>query len=54
MKRGSERPVPLLRTMRTRKDAFLAERLRRLSPEERATLDRAATILEDLLEDDAR
>ena len=44
----------LLRTVRTRKDAFLAERLRRLSPEERATLDRAATILEDLLEDDAR
>jgi DNA-binding MarR family transcriptional regulator len=44
----------LLRTVRTRKDAFLAERLRRLSPEDRATLDRAATILEELLEDDAR
>ena len=40
----------LLKELRTRKDAFLAERLRRLSPEDRATLDRAADILEELLE----
>ena len=41
----------LLREVRTRKDLFLAERLRKLSPEDRATLDRAAGILERLLED---
>jgi DNA-binding MarR family transcriptional regulator len=41
----------LLREVRTRKDAFLAERLRRLSPEDRATLNRAADLLEDLLQD---
>jgi DNA-binding MarR family transcriptional regulator len=41
----------LLRTVRTRKDAYLAERLKRLSPEDRATLDRAATLLEELMED---
>jgi DNA-binding MarR family transcriptional regulator len=40
----------LLEQVRTRKDAFLAERLRRLSPEDRATLDRAAGILEELLD----
>jgi DNA-binding MarR family transcriptional regulator len=40
----------LLKDVRTRKDAFLAERLRRLSPEDRATLDRAAGILEELLD----
>jgi DNA-binding MarR family transcriptional regulator len=39
----------LLREVRTRKDLFLAERLGRLSPEDRATLDRAATLLEELL-----
>ena len=44
----------LLRTVRTRKDAYLAERLRRLSPEDRATLERAATLLEELLEEDGR
>src|SRR5919107_480034 len=42
----------LLRELRTRKDAFLAERLRRLSGEDRATLRRAAVLLEDLLEDE--
>ena len=42
----------LLQDVRTRKDAFLAERLRRLSAEDRATLDRAADLLEGLLEDD--
>ncbi len=40
----------LLRELRTRKDAFLAERLRRLAPEDRATLARAAVLLEELLE----
>ena len=41
----------LLREVRTRKDAFLAERLRKLSPEDRATLDRAAEILEGMLDE---
>ena len=40
----------LLARARTRKDAYLARRLRELSPEERATLDRAAAILERVLE----
>jgi DNA-binding MarR family transcriptional regulator len=40
----------LLARTRTRKDAFLARRLRELDPEERATLDRATSILERLLE----
>jgi DNA-binding MarR family transcriptional regulator len=39
----------LLDELRTRKTAFLAERLERLDPEERATLDRAADILERML-----
>jgi DNA-binding MarR family transcriptional regulator len=39
----------LLAELRTRKTAFLAERLERLSPSERATLDRAADILERML-----
>ena len=36
--------------MRTRKDAYLARRLRDLDADERATLDRAAAILERVLE----
>jgi DNA-binding MarR family transcriptional regulator len=40
----------LLSRLRTRKDAYLARRLRELDPEERATLDRAAAILERVLE----
>jgi DNA-binding MarR family transcriptional regulator len=40
----------LLARTRTRKDAFLARRLRELDPDERATLDRATSILERLLE----
>jgi DNA-binding MarR family transcriptional regulator len=40
----------LLKELRTRKDAFLAERLRKLPEEDRATLARAAEILEGLLE----
>jgi DNA-binding MarR family transcriptional regulator len=39
----------LLAELRTRKTAFLAERLERLGPEERAVLDRAADILEGML-----
>ena len=39
----------LLDELRTRKTAFLAERLERLDPDERATLDRAADILERML-----
>jgi DNA-binding MarR family transcriptional regulator len=41
----------LLRELRTRKDAFIARRLRGLSTEDRATLRRASDILERLLED---
>ena len=40
----------LLAEGRTRKDAFLSERLDGLSPADRATLARAAAILEDILE----
>jgi hypothetical protein len=42
----------LLARVRTRKNAYLSRRLRRLSAEERATLDRAAAILERVLEED--
>src|SRR5213595_1691919 len=42
----------LMRTLRTRKDAYLAQRLRKLSAEDRETLDRAAHVLERLLEED--
>jgi len=42
----------LLETLRTRKDAYLARRLRRLSADDRATLARAADLLERLLEED--
>jgi DNA-binding MarR family transcriptional regulator len=41
----------LLHDIRTRKDAFLAERLRRMSAEDRATLRRAAELLETLVEE---
>jgi DNA-binding MarR family transcriptional regulator len=44
----------LLRRLRTRKDAYLARRLRNLDPEELATLAGAADILERLLEEDGR
>jgi DNA-binding MarR family transcriptional regulator len=40
----------LLATARTRKDAFLSERLDALPAEDRATLERAAALLEGLLE----
>ena len=39
----------LLAAARTRKDAFLSERLDALSPEDRATLERAAVLLEGML-----
>jgi DNA-binding MarR family transcriptional regulator len=41
--------VELLAELRTRKTAFLAERLERLDADDRATLDRAADILERML-----
>ncbi len=44
----------LLREARTRKDAYLARRLRTLPPEDRATLARAAVLLERLLEEEGR
>jgi DNA-binding MarR family transcriptional regulator len=40
----------LLEEARTRKDAFLATRLESLGAEDRAALDRAAEILEDMLQ----
>ena len=40
----------LLDQLRTRKTAFLAARLETLEPDERATLERAADILERVLE----
>ena len=43
----------LLRRLRQRKNAYLARRLRDLEPSEVATLDRAAEILEGLLERDS-
>jgi DNA-binding MarR family transcriptional regulator len=39
----------LLAELRTRKTAFLAERLQRLDADDRAALDRAADILERML-----
>ena len=42
----------LLEEMRGRKTAYLAHRIEKLDAEERAALDRAAAILERLLEDD--
>jgi DNA-binding MarR family transcriptional regulator len=39
----------LMEELRTRKTAYLARRLERLDPEERATLERAAAILEKVL-----
>jgi DNA-binding MarR family transcriptional regulator len=39
-----------LAAVRTRKDAFLTRRLAELAPADRATLTRAATLLEELLE----
>lgn len=44
----------LMRTLRTRKDAYLARRLAGLTPDERETLARAADLLERLLEEDPR
>jgi DNA-binding MarR family transcriptional regulator len=45
----------LVRELRTRKTAYLARRIERLAPEERATLAQAAEILERMLEEeDAR
>jgi DNA-binding MarR family transcriptional regulator len=40
----------LLLTMRSRKNAFLASRIERLDAADRATLERAAVILEGMLE----
>ena len=42
----------LLALVRTRKDVYLSRRLRDLDADERATLDRAAAILERVLEGD--
>jgi len=44
----------LMNKLRTRKNAYLARRIRRLDDEDLATLDRAAEILEDLLEGERR
>ncbi len=42
----------LMKRLRTRKNAYLASRIRHLRAEELATLERAAEILERLLEDE--
>jgi DNA-binding MarR family transcriptional regulator len=47
---GSE----LLRRIRTRKNAYLARRLSKLDPDDLAALERAADVLEHILEDDRR
>jgi DNA-binding MarR family transcriptional regulator len=47
---GSE----LLRRIRTRKNAYLARRLSKLGPDDLAALERAADVLEQILEDDRR
>jgi len=44
----------LIKKLRTRKNAYLARRLRGLDEDDLATLDRAAAILEDLLEGERR
>ncbi len=43
--------LALLRKLRTRKNAYLARRLRDLPPEDLAVLERAADVLERMLED---
>jgi DNA-binding MarR family transcriptional regulator len=47
---GSE----LLRRIRTRKNAYLARRLSKLGPDDLAALERAADVLEHILEDERR
>jgi DNA-binding MarR family transcriptional regulator len=42
----------LMRTLRTRKDAYLVRRLAKLTADERATLAQAADLLERMLEED--
>jgi DNA-binding MarR family transcriptional regulator len=49
-RQGSE----LLRRIRTRKTAYLARRLSKLESDDLATLERAADVLERILEDDRR
>jgi DNA-binding MarR family transcriptional regulator len=44
----------LMNKLRTRKNAYLARRIRGLDEDDLATLDRAAAILEDLLEGERR
>ncbi len=44
----------LMRRLRTRKNAYLAKRLRDLDPDDVAALERAAAILERLLEEEPR
>jgi len=44
----------LMNKLRTRKNAYLARRLRALDEDDLATLERAAAILEDLLEGERR
>ena len=49
----SARKTPL-RRQRSRKDLYLARRLATLEPDELATLDRAAAILERMLDEEGR
>jgi DNA-binding MarR family transcriptional regulator len=49
----SPRGIRLIEATRSRKNAYLARRLARLDAEERSTLERAARILERLMEEDS-
>ena len=50
--RVTDAGAEVLERGRLRKTAYLARRLQRLAPEDLATLERAAELIEDLLEDD--
>src|SRR5919197_2334526 len=52
--RATAEGAALMKKLRTRKNAYLARRLRDLSDDDLATLDRAAAILEALLERERR
>jgi DNA-binding MarR family transcriptional regulator len=43
----------LVRELRSRKDAYLARKLRELDPDELASLERAVTVIEKVLQEDA-
>lgn len=50
---ATERGHRLLATSRSRRTAYLAERLRKLEPADLVTLERAATLIQEMLEGEA-